>query len=52
MSGHKLALERFAPDPGVDHLVEQARRDAWASADADEGRAAFLEKRPAMFTGS
>jgi enoyl-CoA hydratase len=50
--GHKLALERMTPDPGVDDLVEHARHDAWASADAEEGRGAFLEKRVAVFTGS
>lgn len=51
MRGHKLALERMA-DPAVDDLVEEARRAAWASDDADEGRRAFLEKRPARFTGA
>jgi enoyl-CoA hydratase len=52
MSGHKLALERMAVDPPVDDLVEEARRAAWASDDCDEGRRAFLEKRPARFTGA
>jgi enoyl-CoA hydratase len=52
MRGHKLALEHITPEPGVHDLVEQARRAAWASADAAEGRSAFLEKRPAVFTGS
>lgn len=51
MRGHKLALERMA-DPAVDDLVEEARRAAWASDDADEGRRAFLEKRSARFTGA
>ena len=51
IAGHKLALERLAPEPDVDGLVEAARAMAWASADAAEGRRAFLEKRPAAFEG-
>ena len=52
IAGHKLALERSGPPPPVDDLVDAARRAAWTSADALEGRRAFLEKRPARFTGS
>jgi enoyl-CoA hydratase len=52
IAGHKLALERSAPAPTPDSLVEEARRVAWASADATEGRTAFLDKRPAQFTGT
>jgi len=51
IAGHKLALERLAPEPDLDDLVEAARAMAWASADASEGRRAFLEKRPPRFEG-
>lgn len=51
MRGHKLALEHARPEPPIDERFEEARRTAWASADAEEGRSAFLEKRPARFSG-
>ncbi len=51
LAGHKLALEHLAADPPTVEAVEAARQAAWASADAVEGRTAFLEKRPAEFTG-
>jgi enoyl-CoA hydratase len=48
---HKLALEGLAPPPDVDAVFEAARVAAWASADAEEGRVAFLEKRRPEFRG-
>jgi enoyl-CoA hydratase len=51
IAAHKLALERSAPDPAPDELVAAARLVAWRSADAVEGRAAFLAKRPPTFHG-
>lgn len=51
IAGHKLGLESTSGEPGADQDFEAARRAAWASADAEEGRSAFLEKRPARFTG-
>lgn len=52
IAGHKIALERSIVEPAHDDEVEAARRHAWASADAHEGRTAFLDKRPARFTGA
>jgi enoyl-CoA hydratase len=51
IAAHKVALERVVPEHGDDELVASARARAWNSADADEGRRAFLEKRPADFRG-
>jgi enoyl-CoA hydratase len=52
IAAHKLAMERSAPSPTTDRDVEDARRRAWTSADAVEGRAAFREKRRPRFTGT
>lgn len=51
MAGHKVGLERAVPEPAADAAFEAARSAAWASADAEEGRTAFLEKRRPDFTG-
>ena len=51
MAGHKIALEHRTTEPSPVDDVEAARKAAWASGDAVEGRTAFLEKRPAHFTG-
>jgi len=50
MAAHKVALESI--EPGVDEAFESLRTAAWASADAEEGRTAFLEKRRPTFTGN
>jgi len=46
MQAHKVGLE----SPVGDAEFEARRSGAWASADAEEGRTAFLEKRHATFT--
>jgi len=52
---HKMALESMLGDGAAASFsvaeVEAARLAAWASADADEGRRAFMEKRPPRFEG-
>ncbi|MGA7758285.1 MAG: enoyl-CoA hydratase-related protein [Ilumatobacteraceae bacterium] len=51
IAGHKLGLERAQIEPAADDVFEAARSAAWASADAEEGRTAFLEKRRPEFRG-
>ncbi len=51
IAAHKVALETSAAPPETDALVVAARDRAWASADAEEGRLAFLEKRAPVFRG-
>jgi enoyl-CoA hydratase/carnithine racemase len=52
MAAHKLTLERLAPALPADADVTAARERAWRSTDAEEGRRAFLEKRPPDFRGA
>jgi enoyl-CoA hydratase len=51
IAAHKEALEGLAPAPAADATFEALRAGAWASADAEEGRTAFLEKRRPDFRG-
>lgn len=51
LAGHKMALEAIAAGREDDPAVAEARERAWASADAAEGRRAFLEKRRPQFEG-
>jgi enoyl-CoA hydratase len=51
MASHKLGLEASGGSPVPDTAFEAARIAAWASEDAEEGRRAFLAKRPPNFNG-
>lgn len=51
ISAHKLGLESVSAPRPTDSAFEAARSRAWSSRDAEEGRAAFLAKRPAEFRG-
>lgn len=52
IAAHKRGLEAIAEQMVDDAEFESLRAAAWASADAHEGRTAFLEKRTARFTGN
>jgi enoyl-CoA hydratase len=52
LAGHKLALNRLAPEPDADADVDAAVRRAWGSADLREGMAAFRERRRPDFKGA
>jgi enoyl-CoA hydratase/carnithine racemase len=52
IAAHKRGLEAAAEKIVNDAAFEALRAQAWASADAHEGRTAFLEKRTARFTGN
>lgn len=51
IQGHKLALNALEPDLGDDPAVSAAFSRAWASADLQEGLAAFHERRSPAFRG-
>lgn len=55
IAAHKIALEGVGRGDDLngpsDAAIEAARRAAWVSADAEEGRAAFLAKRRPRFGG-
>ena len=51
MATHKLGLERIGRSSSAHPDFERAREATWSSADAAEGRAAFLAKRSPNFTG-
>jgi len=51
ISGHKVMLNALDAALPTDPAVAAAFDRAWSSADLDEGRAAFAERRPPQFRG-
>lgn len=51
IQGHKIALNALEADLGADPAVGDAFKRAWASADLQEGLAAFHERRSPAFRG-
>jgi enoyl-CoA hydratase len=51
VAGHKRALERLQPPGTADEELARIIAEVWSSADAQEGRLAFLEKRTPRFEG-
>jgi enoyl-CoA hydratase len=51
IAAHKLGLRGAGRDAPLDERFEAARAVAWSSADAEEGRTAFLAKRDPEFHG-
>lgn len=52
IQAHKRGLESVAERVVDDERFAELRQRAWSSSDAQEGPKAFLEKRPARFTGN
>ena len=52
MAAHKLGFEHLVGGSISDPAFETAFAAAWSSADLDEGRRAFLDKRRPTFTGT
>jgi enoyl-CoA hydratase len=50
-AAHKMALSNLLTGGAASDRVVEATERAWASSDSVEGRIAFAERRPAIFTG-